>query len=144
MKLLSLHATCVEVNGIAVLIKGEPGAGKSSLALQLIDRGAILVADDQTQLTYEEGRIVAQAPQSIKGLLEVRGLGLIFYPFQERALLGLSVEICEKDTVERLPDPSFFEYYDLRVPLLKLVRDDPLGAIKIELKVRQINESKIT
>ena len=46
----SVHGTCVEINGEAILIKGDPGVGKSSLALQLIDRGALLIADDQTCL----------------------------------------------------------------------------------------------
>ncbi len=141
MTSLAVHGTCVAINGKAVLITGSPGSGKSSIALQLIDRGAILVADDQTLITYTEGQLVAHPPQTIQGLLEVRGVGLISYPFQEKSPLVLSVEICDDDSYERLPEPTFIAYYESRIPLLKLMRGDPLGAIKIELKLSQEDDS---
>lgn len=139
----AVHGTCVEINGKAVLITGSSGSGKSSLALQLIDRGAVLVADDQTLISYTEGKLVAQSPQTIRGLLEVRGIGLIPYPFQEKSPLHLSVEICDDESCERLPEPSFIEYHENRIPLFKLKRGDPLGAIKIELKLSQEDDTNV-
>jgi serine kinase of HPr protein (carbohydrate metabolism regulator) len=109
--------------------------GKSSLALQLIDRGAVLVSDDQTLLRYENEKVILQPPGLLQGMMEVRGVGLCAFPFQPQAYLGLCVEIAEKDELERLPDPHFKEYYGIPVPLLKLEKDDPLGPIKIELKL---------
>ena len=61
---------------IAVLLRGPSGAGKSDLALRLIDQGARLVADDQTELTPSDGVLLARAPQTIQGKMEVRGLGI--------------------------------------------------------------------
>lgn len=130
-----LHGTCVALNHKAVLICGKPGVGKSSLALQLIDRGATLISDDQTLLILEEGVLVAMAPPSLKGLMEVRGVGICSFPYQERAALELCVDLCEGEPLERLPELAFAEHHGLKVPLLKLQKDDPLGAIKVELKL---------
>jgi len=135
MKTHSLHATCVAIQNKAVLISGKPGSGKSSLALHLIDRGAVLISDDQTFLVEEKGHLIAKAPSTFKGILEVRGVGLCSFPYEERAPFGLWVEICEEKVLERLPMPAFVEYYGIKLPLLKLLKDDPLAAIKVELKL---------
>src|SRR3712207_9214581 len=71
------HASCVAISGCAVLIGGRSGSGKSDLALRLIDRGASLVSDDQTMVRRLNGRLLASAPPSIVGKLEVRGLGIL-------------------------------------------------------------------
>jgi len=67
--------------------------------------------------------------------MEVRGVGICPFPYQEKSPFALSVEISEDKKLERLPKLTFVEYYDIKIPHLKLKRDDPLGAIKIELKV---------
>lgn len=143
MKPLTLHGTCVDIKGNGVLIRGKPGVGKSSLALQLIDRGAILVADDQTLLSLEPEGLVAQSPVSLKGMMEVRGVGLCSFSSREKSSLKLFIEICEKEELERLPEPLFIEYYSLKIPLLKLKMHDPLGAIKVELKLCHKDESYV-
>jgi hypothetical protein len=63
-----------------VLIGGRSGAGKSDLALRLIDRGASLVSDDYTELRRVGGRVLARAPAEIAGKIEVRGLGILDLP----------------------------------------------------------------
>lgn len=95
-----LHATCVEWFGRGVLIRGKSGAGKSDLALRLIDAGAALVADDQVLL--ENG--IASAPARLQGLLEVRGFGIVKLPFAETTTIALTVDLCSADEIERLPD----------------------------------------
>lgn len=75
-----IHATCVAIGGQAILLTGASGAGKSDLALRLIDEGARLVADDQTILTVKGGYLSAHAPATIRGLLEIRGLGIVKLP----------------------------------------------------------------
>ena len=132
---MTLHGTCVDIKGNGVLIQGKPGAGKSSLALQLIDRGAILVADDQTLLSLESEGIVAQPALALEGMMEVRGVGLCSFPFQRQSILKLCVEICGPEELERLPETLFVAYHNIKIPLLKLGKDEPLGAIKVELKL---------
>ncbi|MBS0271140.1 MAG: aldolase [Proteobacteria bacterium] len=132
---IHLHSTCVAVKYQAVLIAGKPGMGKTSLALQLIDRGAILVSDDQTLISLEDGILIATSPASLRGRIEVRNIGICTLPFQEKSPLALCVEICENDFPDRLPEPAFTAYHDIQIPVLKLIKNDPLGAIKVELRL---------
>lgn len=74
------QATCVAVGGRGLLIEGPPGAGKSSLALALIDRGAALVGDDGVELERRGDALWALPPPNIRGLIEVRNLGLLPFP----------------------------------------------------------------
>lgn len=71
------QATVVAIAGRGVMIEGDPGAGKSSLALALIDRGARLVGDDSVMLEVADGRLLAHPHPATRGLLEVRNLGLL-------------------------------------------------------------------
>ena len=80
-----VHGTCIEIDGLGVLLRAPSGGGKSDLALRLIDDGAHLVADDQVQLTARAGRLVATAPLRISGRMEVRGLGIVEVPSVGRA-----------------------------------------------------------
>lgn len=79
-----LHASCVAAKGpagpCALLILGPSGSGKSALALELISRGAVLVADDRVALRREGARLLASAPERISGLIEARGVGLLRLP----------------------------------------------------------------
>ena len=72
-----LHATAVAIDGRAVLLRGPSGSGKSDLALRLIDAGARLVADDQSELSRRGDVLMVRAPATIAGLIEVRGLGIL-------------------------------------------------------------------
>lgn len=72
-----VHASAVAIGAGAVLIRGASGAGKSGLALRLIALGGELVADDRVILTRRDGRVLARAPASIRGLIEARGVGLL-------------------------------------------------------------------
>lgn len=95
-----IHGTCVEWFGRGVLICGKSGAGKSDLALRLIDAGAVLVADDQVLLENK----TASAPARLRGLLEVRGFGIVKLPFAETAEIALTVYLSAPDEIERLPE----------------------------------------
>jgi serine kinase of HPr protein (carbohydrate metabolism regulator) len=74
------QSTCVAIAGRAVLIEGAPGTGKSSLALALIDRGAVLVGDDSVLLEAQASCLLAHPHPETRGLLEVRNLGLLPFP----------------------------------------------------------------
>ena len=72
-----IHASCVVVNSRGLLITGPSGSGKSALVLQLMAFGAALVADDQTELTLENNRLIARCPPNLSGLIEARGVGIL-------------------------------------------------------------------
>ena len=114
---MQIHASCVARAGRGVLLLGPPGAGKSDLALRLIDRGFELVADDRVEI---DG-LTATAPAGLAGLIEVRGLGILRLPALAKAALALAVELREE--VPRMPEPA-----RLATPDLPLIILDPRGA----------------
>ena len=73
----TVHASTVALDGRAVLISGPSGSGKSDLALRLLDRGFALVSDDQTVVKKQGDALLASAPPSIAGKMEVRGIGIL-------------------------------------------------------------------
>ncbi len=89
----TLHATGVAIGGQAVLLEGVSGTGKSDLALRLIDRGAVLISDDQTLLIRQGQQLVARAPGTIRGQIEVRGLGIVTMPHVDDVPVALIVRL---------------------------------------------------
>lgn len=128
-----VHATSVEISGAAVLIRGPSGSGKSDLALRLIDGGATLVADDQTALAPEGDRLFVSPPETIAGLLEVRGLGVVRVPFRPRAPLALVVDLVNSKELERLPEPSSAVFLGLMVPRLAVAAFEASSVAKVRL-----------
>ena len=98
----TVHASTVARDGRAVLITGPSGAGKSDLALRLLDRGFILVSDDQTIVKKDGNRLVASAPPTIAGKLEIRGIGIVEMERTDSAPVALIVELT--GDIQRMPD----------------------------------------
>ena len=128
----TLHATCVAIDGRGVLLIGGSGAGKSDLALRLIDRGAELVSDDGTIIEARDGRLYATAPTTIAGRIEVRGLGIIDLPARAEAPLALILALDQ--TVPRMPDERLpvrtIEQIDL--PVLAFAPFESSAPVKVE------------
>lgn len=72
-----VHASMVDVYGIGILIAGESGIGKSEVALDLVERGHRLVADDAVMLTKKNNVLMASATDMNRHFMEIRGLGII-------------------------------------------------------------------
>ena len=89
----TLHAASVAIDGRAVLLEGLSGVGKSDLALRLIDRGAILISNDQTLLVRKGQALVARAPGTIRGQIEVRGIGIVTMPHVEDVPVAMIVRL---------------------------------------------------
>lgn len=100
----NLHASCVALDGRAILISGPSGSGKSDLALRLIDRGFSLVSDDRTIVRKEGDKVFATAPETIRGKLEIRGVGIVDMDSVASAPVALVIELTSD--VQRLPDDS--------------------------------------
>lgn len=102
---------------LGALIEGESGAGKSDLALRLLDEGFRLVADDRVLLWTSGGRLYGRAPGVLSGLVEVRGVGVLQAPVLSMAEVALVVRF---GTPERTPDPAATERLGVRLPTLEL------------------------
>jgi len=115
---LTLHATCVAVEGRGVLITGPSGSGKSGLALALMAHGARLVADDRVTLSLSDGALWATCPPAIRGMIEARGLGLLAAESLDGAEVALVVDLGEAET-ERLPPRREVTYLGRTVALVR-------------------------
>lgn len=100
----NIHASTVALDGRAVLICGPSGSGKSDLALRLLDRGFQLVSDDRTIVRRQGDRLIASAPPTIHGKLEVRGVGIVNVGPVSDVPLCLIVDLASD--VQRLPDEN--------------------------------------
>jgi len=142
-----VHASCVllaragEAFGApadaGVLLLGESGSGKSDLALRLIERGAVLVSDDRTELFAEAGALIAAPAKGLVGLIEVRNLGILELPHADTARVHLAVHLSDNPAA-RLPEPEFYEppgplmlAREARPPLLRLSAKEPAAPAKI-------------
>ncbi len=133
-----IHATCVEVDGLGILLRGPSGSGKSDLALRLIDTGARLIADDYTELTIESDRLIATAPENIDGLIEVRGVGLLKIGAAVQAPVGVVIDLVGPEGVDRLPEDDKITLLGLSVPHFKLTPFHSSAPAKVRLVVRRV------
>ena len=134
------HGTAIALGGMAALIRGPSGCGKSDLALRclafaptaLIPTPTLLVADDQVQITRTDQRLEADAPATIRGKLEVRGLGILNVPFISSAALVLVADLVAPDRIERHPDPAPDTYImGIRLPLMYLAPFEASAPVKL-------------
>jgi serine kinase of HPr protein (carbohydrate metabolism regulator) len=136
-----VKGTCVAVDGQGVLLCGRSGVGKSDLALRLIDNGAALVADDYTEIEVRHGHLFAAAPQTIRGLLEVRGLGVLHFDSVQPVKLTVAIELVPPDEVPRMPDPEIMRILGVALPLFRLSAFETSAEVKVRLAVRLVTGS---
>ena len=128
------NVSCVAIGGQAVLIRGAPGSGKSSLALALIDRGGELVGDDGVTLERREGRVWAAPPPVTAGKLEIRNVGLVELN-PTAAPLALVVRL-DRDAPRFIEQASVAELLGDHVPELALFPDAAALPLRTEWALR--------
>lgn len=140
-----VHGTCVALGSCAALLLGASGSGKSDLALRFVleqpaSLEPALVADDQVILAKEAGRLIARAPDSIAGKIEVRGLGILTLPHRAEAELRLVVHLVDRADVPRLPTlaPESASFLGVTLPALRLAAYDASAPLKLRLALQRL------
>jgi len=140
--MIVIHATCVDIDGTAVLLRGPSAAGKSDLALRLIDSGAKLVADDQVQLTAVRGELIASAPAQLSRKIEVRGLGIFDLDDSQvspRARVTLVADLGPSADVARLPHRTTCRLDGIDISLVALAAFEASAPAKVRMALKSWN-----
>ena len=133
----TLHASCVALDGRAVLITGISGSGKSDLSLRLLDRGFILVSDDQTIVRKSGEKLIATAPATIAGKLEIRGVGIVEMETVKDVQVVLIVELTSD--IQRMPDDSRERpVLGVKLPLISVDATTASAASKVALALDRL------
>lgn len=141
MSKLILHATSltrlVGQTWRGVLIVGPSGIGKSDLALRAIEAGCHLVSDDYSCIWVSGGHLYAAPPETIEGLMEVRGLGIIGQG-QRRPMTRITlVAMAQTDPVDRLPENEITPILGLNLPTTRLNPREASSVPKLITRLRQ-------
>ncbi len=134
------QASCVAIGGRAVVIEGVPGSGKSSLALALIDRGALLIGDDAVALELrrdETGseRLLASPPPNIAGLLEIRNLGLLSFQTAREVPVAVVLRL-DRDAPRFIDTAECVNLAGAVIPLVRLWPDSPVLYLRAEAALK--------
>lgn len=150
-----IHATCLSIAGCGVLLRGVSGSGKSDLALRMIDQvgqglgdvavQTMLVADDRVVIKREHDRLIAKAPDTLEGLIEVRGHGVLPVAYAQSAEVKLIVDLVSPDDIERMPEAAVSScvLLGLDLPNLKLAPFEVSAPAKLRLAVKSLSDSNI-
>jgi serine kinase of HPr protein (carbohydrate metabolism regulator) len=133
----NIHGTAILIGERGVLVTGPSGAGKTTLALALLDhcraRGlfARLIGDDQLLAATHDGRLVCRAPASIAGLAEVHGIGPQPLAFEPAAVIDLVVRLVEPVDMARLQDEAAETIDGCRLPRIDVARQNVTAALPV-------------
>jgi len=128
----NLHASSVSIAGQAVLITGASGTGKSTLALELLSRGAALIADDQTILTSQDNCVIASAPAALAGQIEARGIGILAVEPSPPCPVRMVVNLDNTED-QRLPDQRYITILGIEIDLVNGAGSGNLAAVVLAL-----------
>jgi HPr kinase/phosphorylase len=137
--------TTIARRGRGVLIRGASGSGKSDLALRALTQPLRLpgedeavtfdfVSDDQTVIKQNDGELYASAPETIAGLIEARGIGLIAWPCADAVTLALVADT-EREGIKRLPEPrdSRCQLLDVALNRIDIIARENSSVVKLAI-----------
>lgn len=141
----SIHASLIAHQGIGILLTGPSGSGKTRLAIEAMQLGAKFIADDQVAITLNTGMLMGGPRPGFKGVLEVRGIGLVQLPdTATQQVIHCMVELTPMEQIERLPATK--ETRDLlgvNVPLLRLAPPPHSSGGVLLSAVKWVQEGRI-
>ena len=121
---IQVHGTCVALEGVGILLRGPAGAGKSDLAVRLIDGGAVLVADDLCQIRREGEQLLIDLPDQVgpvfRGRIAIHGLGIATLGYFGPAPLGLVADLRPGSAVQDPEARGCIDFLGLARPLIVL------------------------
>lgn len=129
---VNLHGTALVIGETGLLIIGESGAGKSSLALALIEAArtqglfCALVSDDRVLIEAQGQRVLARSHPIVAGQIEARGAGIIALPHVQSAAIDALIVLA--DAPARMPEADESPLAGLSLPTLRVRRDVDLSA----------------
>jgi HPr kinase/phosphorylase len=143
-----VHVTAIANAGRAALLRGPTSTGQSDLALRclmqapttLLSHTVELVSDDQVLIERAGQLLLVRAPPALRGLLEVRGVGIMRMPAIESGHLSLVVDLVAADKVERLPEARRnVVVADVPVPCLEIAPFEMSAPFKLLLALQQVS-----
>lgn len=131
---IALRGTAVSLDGRAILLAGRSGAGKTSLAAELIvQAGACLVSDDLVLASHVDGGVGVASPGTVPARIELRGIGLV--PVPAGGIAPLAAILLLAPSARRLPASEHVSLFGRQVELLRHPPHPALAA-KIALWLR--------
>lgn len=133
--MLNIHGTALLAGDRGILIVGSSGAGKTTLALALIEHFSLrgkfsrLVGDDQLFVEDRGGRLVVHAPSTIAGLVEIPGLGPRPVAHEPAAIVDLCIRLVPAADVERFQDPAREDIAGCGVPAIAVAGRNVIAAL---------------
>lgn len=138
-----IHASCISIGSRGVLLMGKSGSGKSDVALRLMSRGGMLVADDQVILSEENGALIASVDPTIRGLIEIHGVGLVKFPVANNIPVRLAVNLVPLEEVEHIPLPRSYETLGVKIPQICIFGFDASAPDKIYAALHAMRQGNL-
>ncbi len=127
----------------AALIMGSSGVGKTDLMIRSLDGGMRLVADDRTVVWASGGHLYGRAPDTLHGLIELRGVGITRETVLPFARVGLAIHcLPASEAIDRMPDGVVDEICGVRLPALSLHALDASAPSKISRALMRLGQRR--
>lgn len=141
----SIHAALIANQGMGILISGPSGSGKTRLAVESMQLGAKFIADDQVVLSLNTGMLMGGPKPGFKGVLELRGVGLVQLPdTATQQVIHCLVELAPPEQIERLPATrETREFLGVTVPVIRMAQPPFTSGSMVLSAVKWVQEGRI-